>query len=85
MEKFSVLEEEYSKYAGELGDCKTKEDRDSWLSGFGAFVLGWQARGERLLTPDAADGAKRPRCPVCGSTDHALTKDGYVFPTPPRR
>lgn len=55
MEKMSVMMEEYQKYAGELGDCKSKEDRDSWLSGFGAFVLGWQARGQRLLTPDAAD------------------------------
>lgn len=85
MEKFSVLEEEYSKYAGELGDCKTKEDRDSWLSGFGAFVLGWQARGERLLTPDAADGASRPRCTVCGTTNHHIDSKGRVVPNPPRR
>jgi hypothetical protein len=38
-----IMIEEYSKYSGELKDCKTKEDRDQWLSGFGAFVLGWQA------------------------------------------
>lgn len=67
----TTMIEEYSKFAGELSECKSKEDRDSWLSGFGAFILGWQASEKRLLTPDAADlakgAAKYERCPECGT------------------
>jgi hypothetical protein len=80
MEQTTMIEE-YSKYAGELSECKSKEDRDSWLSGFGAFILGWQASEKRRLTQDAADllvctceqvageviGEENPNCPLHGS------------------
>ena len=32
-----------------------------------------------------ADGALRPRCTVCGTTDHHIDDKGRVVPNPPRR
>jgi hypothetical protein len=40
---------------------------------------------QRLLTPDAADGALRPQCPVCGTREHYIDKKGRVHQYPPRR
>ncbi len=54
---------------------------------------GWNAAIEMVITRylEAAqhsvqsDGASRPRCTVCGTTDHHIDDKGRVVPNPPRR
>ena len=50
----------------------------------GALLTKWLKAHEGRRTPRALDVA-RPRCKVCGTTDHHTDVVGNVIPNPPQR